>query len=69
MTLPWESYGSRGSFVWQDERYPGGWVTLPHRCCPDMKPKLIGDCGRGCGCCDDFECESCGKKWRYEYPD
>jgi hypothetical protein len=62
---PWEKYG--GSLVWRDERYPGGRVTLPRRCCPNTKPKLVGDCGEGC--CEDFECESCGKKWRYEYPD
>jgi len=59
---PWEKDG--GSFVWEDNN---GRASLPGRCCADMKPKLVGGCREGC--CDDFECESCGKKWRYEYPD
>lgn len=62
MSWPWEQYG--GSFVW---KHAEGLAAMPMRCCPNMQPKLVGDCGRGC--CEDFLCESCGKKWRYEYPD
>jgi hypothetical protein len=62
---PWEQYG--GSFVWEDARQVHGRVTLPRRCCKDMDPEKTGDCGQGC--CDDFHCKSCGRRWRYEYPD
>lgn len=61
---PWEEYGGSGSFVWAGS---GGRASLPSRCCENMKPGKTGDCGRGC--CDDFQCKSCGKEWRYEYPD
>jgi len=59
--MPWVKYG--GSFVWQGQSR----VSLPSRCCEEMRPKLVGECGRGC--CDDYRCESCGRRWRYEYPD
>lgn len=59
---PWEQYG--GSFVWQGS---GGRASLPTPCCETPQPKHVGDCGQGC--CDDYECISCGKRWRYEWPD
>jgi hypothetical protein len=62
---PWQQYG--GSFVWPDERQVNGRVTLPRRCCADSQPELTGDCGKGC--CEDYRCKSCGRTWRYEYPD
>jgi len=61
-TLPWQKYG--GSFVWQDS---GGRASLPGRCCDKMDPEQTGTCSHGC--CDDYRCRSCGKRWRYEYPD
>lgn len=61
-TWPWLQYG--GSFIWENNN---GRASLPGRCCENMDPELIGGCREGC--CDDFRCKSCGKKWRYEYPD
>lgn len=29
--------------------------------------RSIGDCGLGC--CDDYECPDCGKRFRVEWPD
>ena len=59
---PWKNVG--GSFVWQGN---GGRASVPGRCCADPKPKIVGDCGQGC--CDDYQCQACGKRWRYEWPD
>ncbi len=28
---------------------------------------LVGDCGQGC--CDDWQCTDCGRKYRFEWPD
>ncbi len=64
MSYPWERYG--GSFVWRDSDTQVH-VTLPTPCCDRMDAERIGDCGRGC--CDDYRCRSCGRTWRYEYPD
>lgn len=60
-TPPWVWYG--GSFIWQGTDR----ASLPGRCCDNMDPELVGDCGNGC--CDDYKCRSCGKRWRYEWAD
>jgi hypothetical protein len=59
---PWEQYG--GSFIWAGNN---GRASLPGKCCDDMKPGVTGECRDGC--CEDYQCASCGKEWRYEYPD
>jgi len=59
--MPWQQHG--GSFVWQGSDRG----SLPGPCCGNPDPKLIGDCGSGC--CDDYECANCKRRWRYEWPD
>ena len=59
---PWTFYG--GSFIWAES---GGKASVAEACCPRMRPAVTGSCKEGC--CDDYQCASCGREWRYEYPD
>jgi hypothetical protein len=44
---------------------PNGTVSSP-TCCGQT---MADDGGCSQGCCDDFKCDTCGKKIRVEWPD
>lgn len=52
------------SVGWVEETDDGFSVRCP-KC--SAKAQCVGGCSEGC--CSDYECPSCSRRWRIEYPD